>query len=154
MEHSLRLRHEIGDRRAIGLTLGNLGVLTAAEGDLARGLALLQQALAGFRETEDAPGRVAASLTMASVHAEAGDFDAAQRLLHHALPESPHIPGNHRATAWGYAMLGDVLQRLGQRDEAGRALAQARDQFRASARSTAAAKSLLSAPKQLRSRDP
>ena len=49
LEHSLRIRHEIGDRREIGLTLGNLGMLTAAEGDLAHGLALLQQALAGFR---------------------------------------------------------------------------------------------------------
>jgi predicted ATPase/DNA-binding SARP family transcriptional activator len=129
LEHSLRLREDIGDRRAIGLTLGNLGVLTAAEGDLARGLTLLHQALAGFRETKDAPGRVGVSLSIASVHAAAGDYDAAQRLLSHALAESPHIPGNHRATAWGYAMLGDVLQRLGQRDEAGRALAQARHQF-------------------------
>jgi hypothetical protein len=129
LEHSLRLRQEIGDRRAIGLTLSNLGVLTAAEGDLARGLTLLHQALAGFRETKDAPGRVAASLTIASVHAAAGDYDAAQRLLYHVLPESRHIPGNHRGTAWGYAMLGDVLQRLGQRDEAGRVVAQAGDQF-------------------------
>jgi tetratricopeptide (TPR) repeat protein len=106
-------------------------VLTAAEGDLAQGLALLQQALAGFRETEDAPGRLATSLTMASVHAEAGDYETAQRLLYQALPESQHIPGNHRATAWGYAMLGDVLQQLDRRDEAVRALAQARDHFRA-----------------------
>ena len=65
----------LGDRRAIGLTLCNLGVLTASEGDVARGIALLQQGLAGFRETEDVPGRVGASLTMASVYAAAGDFD-------------------------------------------------------------------------------
>ena len=131
LDYSLRLRHEIGDRRAIGLTLSNLGVLTAAEGDLAEGLTLLQQALAGFRETKDAPGRVGASLTMASVHAEAGDCETAQRLLYQALPESAHIPGNHRATAWGYTMLGDVLQHLDRRGEAVRALAQARDHFRA-----------------------
>jgi hypothetical protein len=63
------------------------------------------------------------------VHAAASDYDAAQPLLYHALAESPHIPGNHRATAWGYAMLGDVLGRLGQRDKAGRALEQARHHF-------------------------
>jgi predicted ATPase/DNA-binding SARP family transcriptional activator len=130
LEHSLRLRHEIGDRRAIGLTLSNLGVLTAAEGDLASGLALLEQALAGFRETEDAPGRVGASLTVASVHAHAGDFAAARRLLPGALRESEHIPGNHRATPWGYTMLADVLRRLGEPEGAAQALARAREQFR------------------------
>jgi tetratricopeptide (TPR) repeat protein len=131
LEHSLRLRHEIGDRRAIGLTLGNLGVLTAAEGDLRSGLALLEQALAGFGETEDAPGLVGVSLTVASVHAHAGDFAAARRLLAGVLRESEHIPGNHRATPWGYTMLADVLRRLGEPDAAALALARAREQFRA-----------------------
>ena len=41
------------------------------------------------------------------------------------------IPGNHRATAWGYAMLSDLHHRLGEPDLAARALAQARDLFRA-----------------------
>jgi len=131
LEQSLRIRHEIGDRRAIGLTLGNLGVLTAAEGDLERGVALLEQALAGFRETEDVPGRVGSTLTTASVYANAGDYDAARRLLPDALLESRHIPGNHRATAWGHVMLSEVFSRLGQPDEAVRALARAGDQFRA-----------------------
>jgi tetratricopeptide (TPR) repeat protein len=131
LEHSLRLRHAIGDRRAIGLTVGNLGVLIAAEGDPAHGIALLQRALAGFRETEDAPGQVAAGLTMASVHADAGDYEAAQRLLSDALVESGQIPGNHRATAWGYAVLSDVYRRRGPVGEAADALGQARDRFRA-----------------------
>ena len=114
LEQSLRLRRDIGDRRAIGLTLCNLGVLTAAEGDAARGLVLLHDALAGFRDTEDAPGRVGATLTIASVHAEAGDDDSARRLLVDVLEESTQIPGNHRATAWGYAMLSDLHHRRGR----------------------------------------
>ena len=48
---------------------------------------------------------------------------AARRLLPDALAESRHIPGNHRATAWGYVMLSDVHHALGQPDEAARALA-------------------------------
>jgi tetratricopeptide (TPR) repeat protein len=131
LEHSLRMRQEIGDRREIGLTLGNLGMLTAAEGDLAQGLALLRQALAGFRETEDAPGRVAATLTIASLHAAARDYEAARRMLPEALSESRHIPGNHRATAWGFVMLGDVYRDLGQPDQAAPAMAEARKLFRA-----------------------
>jgi tetratricopeptide (TPR) repeat protein len=130
LEQSLRIRHEIGDRREIGLTLGNLGVLAAAEGDLERGLALLQQALAGFRETEDVPGRVGAILTTASLYANAGDYDAARRLLPDALLESRQIPGNHRATAWGYVVLSEVFSRLGEPDEAVRALTRAGDHFR------------------------
>jgi predicted ATPase len=131
LEHSLRLRRDIGDRRAIGLTLCNLGVLTAAEGDSARGLLLLHDALAGFRDTEDAPGRVGASLSIASVHAEAGDDDTARRLLVDVLEESKQIPGNHRATAWGFAMLSDLHHRVGEPDLAARALDQARDLFQA-----------------------
>jgi predicted ATPase/DNA-binding SARP family transcriptional activator len=131
LEQSLRIRRDIGDRRAIGLTLCNLGVLTAAEGDSARGLVLLHDALAGFRDTEDAPGRVGASLAIASVRAEAGDDDSAQRLLVDVLEESTQIPGNHRATAWGYAMLSDLHHRTGDPDLAARALGRARDLFRA-----------------------
>jgi predicted ATPase/DNA-binding SARP family transcriptional activator len=131
LEQSLRLRRDIGDRRAIGLTLCNLGVLTAAEGDSAGGLVLLHDALAGFRDTEDAPGRVGATLVMASVHAESGDDDSARRLLVEVLEESTQIPGNHRATAWGYVMLSDLHHRLGEPDLAARALARAGDLFQA-----------------------
>jgi tetratricopeptide (TPR) repeat protein len=131
LEQSLRLRRDIGDRRAIGLTLCNLGVLTAAEGDTARGLVLLHDALAGFRDTEDAPGRVGATLAIASVHAEAADDDSARRLLVGVLEESTQIPGNHRATAWGYAMLSDLHHRVGEPDLAARALARAGELFRA-----------------------
>jgi predicted ATPase len=129
LEQSLRQRRDIGDRRAIGLTLCNLGVLTAAEGDTGRGLVLLHDALAGFRDTVDAPGRVGATLAIASVHAEAGDGDSARRLLLDVLEESTQIPGNHRATAWGYAMLSDLHQRLSEPDLAARALARAGDLF-------------------------
>jgi predicted ATPase/DNA-binding SARP family transcriptional activator len=131
LERSLRLRQDIGDRRAIGLTLAGLGVLTAAEGDPARGLEMLEQALVGFRETEDAPGRVGTSLTIASVYADAGDYDRARRLFGDVLEESRHIPGSHRATAWGYSVLSDVHHCLGESEEAARALSQARDLFRA-----------------------
>jgi len=131
LARSLQLRQGLGDRRAIGLTLCNQGVLTASAGSVERGIVLLQRGLAGFRETEDAPGRVGSTLTMASVYADAGAFDEAHRLLSEALLESRRIPGNHRATAWGYAMFSDVCRRLGQPDEAGRALDDARERFEA-----------------------
>ncbi len=126
---SLQIRYDLGDRRATGLTLCSLGVLTASEGDVDRGIGLLQEALAGFSETEDVPALVAVRLTMASVHAAAGDDDEAGRLLPDTLRDSRHIPGNHRATAWGYAMLGAVQRRRGRSDQASQALQQAEDLF-------------------------
>ena len=127
LEHSLRIRHEIGDRREIGLTLGNLGMLTAAEGDLARGLALLRQALAGFRETDDVPGRVAATLTIASLHAAAGDYEAARRMLPDALSEVAAHPWQPPRNRVG---IRDAQRRAPQSrppDEAVRAMAEAAD---------------------------
>ena len=118
------------------------------------------QALAGFRETEDAPGRVApASPSRACTPTAGDDDDARSDCCTTSCQESRHIPGNHRATAWGYAMLSDVLQRLGQRDEAARARGARRgDQFLAlgaiDGHGSAGGKSLLSAPKPLRSRGP
>lgn len=129
LEHSLRLRREIGDRRAIGLTLVNLGVLSATEGHVERGRALLNQALGGFGETEDVPGLVGLALTTASVSADGGAYGAAEQQLVTSLPESHHIPGNHRTTAWAYAMLADVCRRQGRLVEADRALKQAGQLF-------------------------
>ncbi len=128
-ERSLQLRLALGDRRATGLTLGSLGVLTAAEGNVDRGIGLLQEALSGFRDTEDAPALAAVRLTMASVYATAGADDQACHLLPEVLRESRRIPGNHRATAWGYAVLADVYRRLGRSNEAIQALRDAQELF-------------------------
>jgi hypothetical protein len=50
--------------------------------------------------------------------------DTARRLLGDVLERWQHVPGNHRATAWGYAMLSDVRSQFGQPDEAARAMRQ------------------------------
>ena len=96
-----------------------------------RAIGLLEQGLAGFRQTEDAPGLVGTSLTMASVYADAGGYEHALGLLPDALRESEHIPGNHRATGWGYALLSDVHDRLGRPDDANHALRRAGELFAA-----------------------
>jgi tetratricopeptide (TPR) repeat protein len=130
-ERSLQLRTALGDRRGIGLTLANLGVLFAAEGDLARGLSRLNEALAGFELTQDKPGRVGLAITLSSVLADAGEYDeAAEQLLTH-LPTWDSIPGNHRATAWTLAMLADVERRRGRDDAADRAAATAHERLHA-----------------------
>ena len=118
LQASIRLRRSLGDRRAIGLSQANLGVVTAAEGDVSGGLSLVRQALAIAREIQDGAAALGLTLTLATLHADAGqDEEAAQHLLA-VLPRSPHIPGNSRATAWVHVQLGSVLTRLGRMEEA------------------------------------
>jgi hypothetical protein len=79
-------------------------------------------------------------LTIASLHGAAGDDEAARRMLPDALSESRHIPGNHRASAWGFVMLGGVHRNLGQPDRAAPAMAEARMLFQALSSGKVAAK--------------
>ena len=127
LEHSLRLRRAVGDCRAIGITEGNLGVLMAAEGDLRRGGAQLEEVVSGFAAIDDEAGRVGLTITLASLRADAPVVGLAVRQLADILPASRRVPGNHRATAWGYAMLADLAGRLGDEvaasDAAGHAAA-------------------------------
>jgi hypothetical protein len=90
-------------------------------------------------------------LTIASLHGAAGDDEAARRMLPDALSESRHIPGNHRASAWGFVMLGGVHRNLGQPDRAAPAIADAPG---GCSRRLAAARSPLSVVKRLRNRGP
>ena len=107
--------------------------------------------LAGSGETENAPGRVGASLAIASRQAGADDCETARRLLGDVLEESRQVPGNHRATTWGYA-ISDVYSQLGQPDEPAWALRQTRDQVQVSAVEGTAVGNGKVAAKWLRSR--
>ena len=88
-------------------------------------MSLVGQALAIAREIQDGAAAVGLTLTLATLHADAGrDDEAAQHLLA-VLPRSAHIPGNSRATAWVQVQLGSVLMRLGRPEEASTAYEEA-----------------------------
>jgi predicted ATPase len=129
LNRSLQVRRDAGDRRAIGLTQANLGVLAAAQGDLHPGLALIEQAASGFEERQDRAAVAGLALTWVSVQADAGAYEAARNHLLVSLPTFRQIPGNQRAAAWGYAMLSDIEARLGARSEAAVALHEASARF-------------------------
>jgi tetratricopeptide (TPR) repeat protein len=122
---SLRLRRAIGDRRSIGMTQANLGVLTATEGDADAGCEMVEQALAGFEETQDRAGAAGVAMSWASTKVETGGYDSAARDLVMALPDAVRVPANHRAGAWSYLLLGDLHERLGRPSDAARAFAEA-----------------------------
>jgi hypothetical protein len=104
-------------------------VLAAAQGDLGRGLGLIEDVASGFDERQDRAGVSGLALTWASVQADAGAYETARNHLLLSLPTFRRIPGNHRAAAWGYAMLSDVSTRLGGASEAAAALREASEQF-------------------------
>jgi tetratricopeptide (TPR) repeat protein len=131
LEQSLMLRSVIGDRRAMGLTSSNLGLLAAAEGDVDAGRAAIEEAVGKAREMQDGAAEAGLTITLASVCADAGDLACAERHLLTALEASTHIPGNARASAWGHAVLADVLHRLDRGADAGTAAAESSRLFRA-----------------------
>jgi hypothetical protein len=131
LTEALWLRRVIGDRRAIGLAQSNLGVLTAREGDMDAGCALIERALDASRDISDEPARVGLTLTLGSVYAQAGAYEAAERALRAAAPQSPQLPGYARGTAWGRVVLADVLTQLGEHDGARAAMRDAQVMFAA-----------------------
>jgi tetratricopeptide (TPR) repeat protein len=129
LEASLQMRRAIGDRRAVGLTQAALGVLTCTEGDLAGGCASIDGLLGGFEETQDHAAVGGIALSLASAYTEAGDYEQAARILSLTLPKSSSMPGNHRATGWGWVQLGDLHAERERPADAARAYAEARRQF-------------------------
>ena len=48
------------------------------------------------------------TLSLASVHTDAGDYEHSGAHPVATLPEDRRMPGNHRATGWGWLQLGDI----------------------------------------------
>jgi tetratricopeptide (TPR) repeat protein len=129
LTQSLRLRRALGDLRAVGLTETALGVLTCSEGDTTAGFTMIADALASSEERQDSAAVAGFALTLASAMAEAGAYDSAVHHLLLMLPQMRVMPGNHRATAWGYLQLGDMQERLDHPADARRAYADAGQLF-------------------------
>jgi hypothetical protein len=74
----------MGDRRAIGMTLGCLGLLAGRGGQRDEGRRLIGRALAIFDEAEDGPGRSGMLLNLGNLELEAGEVDRALPILEEA----------------------------------------------------------------------
>ena len=82
---ALRLREEIGDRRAATLTLANRGLAQAAAGDGDRGRESVRAALARVEAIDDRPGQAGILLDLAVVELVAGEPRAARALAEGAV---------------------------------------------------------------------
>jgi non-specific serine/threonine protein kinase len=84
-EESLCLRRELGDRRGIAVTLGNLGLVAREQGDASSARLLHEQGLAIFREIGNRRGVAVALGNLGNVSHDLGDRAVAQASYEEAL---------------------------------------------------------------------
>jgi predicted ATPase/class 3 adenylate cyclase len=85
-EESIAIDREIGKRAGLAYGLCDWGALHCHCGDYAAGLAAMNEAIAIFDEIDDQAGRAYGELALGRhYYLDAGEGDAAQRLLSHAL---------------------------------------------------------------------
>jgi tetratricopeptide (TPR) repeat protein len=99
LREALRLREQLGDRRAENLSLANLGLLAAAAGDAAEGRRYARIALDRGRAVDDRPGVGGALLNLAVIELLGGDRQRA-RVLTERAAEVFEPQGFLRVEAW------------------------------------------------------
>jgi hypothetical protein len=86
LDRSLAIRRRLGDRRGVGLTVVNQGLVAAAAGDLGQADRPLREAFLLFEEAEDGPGRWGALADLGQVLFDAGEHQRARRRDRAGLP--------------------------------------------------------------------
>jgi tetratricopeptide (TPR) repeat protein len=114
LREALRLRERLGDRRGENLTLANLGLLSAAVGDIAEGRRLARIALDRGEAVEDGPGVGGALLNLTVVEMFAGARDRARVLAEQAV-EAFERQGYLRLVAWTRLLAAELARDDGDR---------------------------------------
>ncbi|GAA3244649.1 hypothetical protein GCM10020256_70560 [Streptomyces thermocoprophilus] len=110
------------------MSLGCLGLLRLAGGDLDGAQDTITRVRAGFEDTGDIPGIVNSLLHLALVARARGQAVQARELLVRAQ-QLEHVPGSPPAAGWVALMLARSLSEAGDTDAAGKAAAHAEDLF-------------------------
>jgi len=106
-EESLAIRRELGDRRGIGASLGNLGNVAFNQGDYPASTALQEQSLAIRRELGDRHGTATTLSNLGAVAINQGDYPAARAVLEESLAIGREL-GNPHSIALSLSNLGHV----------------------------------------------
>jgi predicted ATPase/DNA-binding SARP family transcriptional activator len=107
LREALRLREQLGDRRGENLSLGNLGLLCAAAGDLDDGRRLARLARDLGDTLDDGPGVAGALLNLAVVELFA-DEPAAARVFVEQAVEAFAPQGYVRLDAWARLLAAEL----------------------------------------------
>jgi tetratricopeptide (TPR) repeat protein len=128
LERSMAIRRSLGDRRGVGVTVINQGLVAAAAGDLGRADRLLREALLLFDDMEDEPGRSGTLLDLGLILLDAGEHERARRVLRQ-WRDLPPISWTFRPRAWALLTLAALERRCGDEVAAARCLDEARRGF-------------------------
>jgi predicted ATPase len=109
LREALRIREQLGDRRGENLCLANLGLLSAAAGDLAEGRRFARLALDRGEAVDDGPGVAGALLDLAVVELLAGERHAAGILAAQAA-EAYEPQGYLRLEAWARLLAAELAR--------------------------------------------
>jgi tetratricopeptide (TPR) repeat protein len=109
LREALRIREELGDRRGENLSLANLGLLSAAAGDLREGQRYARLALDRGEAVDDGPGVAGALLDLAVVELFAGERHAARVLVEQAV-EAFQPQGYARLEAWARLLAAELAR--------------------------------------------
>jgi predicted ATPase/DNA-binding SARP family transcriptional activator len=109
LREALRLRERLGDRRAENLSLANLGLLSAAVGDVAEGRRYARIALDRGEAVDDGPGVGGALLNLAVVEMFAGERHRARVFIEQAV-EAFEPQGYLRLEAWARLLAAELAR--------------------------------------------
>jgi tetratricopeptide (TPR) repeat protein len=110
LEEGLTIRRQLGDRKGIGVLLGNLGMVALDEGDLASARTLHAESLAIAREIGNRHGIVASLANLGNASYAQGDLVAARALFEESLVISRDLGDGHTTAV--------TLHRLGMIESA------------------------------------
>jgi predicted ATPase/DNA-binding SARP family transcriptional activator/tetratricopeptide (TPR) repeat protein len=114
LREALTLRRRLGDRRGENLSLANLGLLSAAAGDVTEGRRLARTAWEHGESVDDGPGVAGALLDLAVVELFAGERGRARVFTQQAV--EAFVPqGYLRLEAWARLLAAELARDDGDR---------------------------------------
>ncbi len=120
-EQSLKIFGEIGDNQGRALALSGLALVDTLEGDYDKALARYQQAVAGFRGSDDQASEAYTLKAMAQVSADRLDYASAEHMLDAALLIARKLGATRLSAQVQYA-LAELQLRRGRAEPAADAL--------------------------------
>ena len=109
LREAMRIREQLGDRRGGNVSLANLGLLSAAAGDLREGRRYACLAVDRSKAVDDGPGVAGALLNLADVELFAGDRHAARVIAEQAV-EAYQPQGYARLEAWARLLAAELAR--------------------------------------------
>ncbi len=118
-EKALRISREVGARREEGKALNALGIVAAVRGDVTRGVALLQEALAIARTEQDPHDVATGYVNLSHVLGLAGRLDEGVELCRAGIVELDHFGQDRQTGSLLLCNAVDALTKAGRLGEAG-----------------------------------